>query len=364
MPLSAQLNTRAELVEFGHEVLALDPGFYILQCSPWQTPAAGYHRAGSWHIYPSRTRGLALDLNWKDPHTGSRAREHEMLQRAALIALRRGFSITFPLTPGDNARGTVANHCGANLHLHIDCGSYSNLGDRTPAKGGAVTASVVGSAVGYLVGRVGTVSRVLRKGDRGANVKALQRYLGVKADGVFGRKTERALKAWQRRYHLHADGKWGPACREARDVLHAQWASGAKQDGKDGPKTRAAVKATQRRLGVKADGEWGPKTEAAYQAFVDGILGKGTIRAWQRNARTPVDGKISRPSTLIRKVQRHGSKSKNVRPRYRLTGREVDGRLGPDTWAMLQDLMGIKITRRGDKHTVKALQRRILRGRY
>ena len=40
---------------------------------------------------------------------------------------------------------------------------------------------------------------VLRKGSRGNEVKELQEFLGIGADGVFGPGTEAAVKAWQRR---------------------------------------------------------------------------------------------------------------------------------------------------------------------
>ena len=48
---------------------------------------------------------------------------------------------------------------------------------------------------------------------RGGGVRALQRAIGVPADGVFGPQTERALKRWQRRHGLVADGIAGPQTR-------------------------------------------------------------------------------------------------------------------------------------------------------
>jgi peptidoglycan hydrolase-like protein with peptidoglycan-binding domain len=44
-------------------------------------------------------------------------------------------------------------------------------------------------------------------------VRALQRIVGVPADGIFGPQTERALKRWQRRHGLAADGIAGPQTR-------------------------------------------------------------------------------------------------------------------------------------------------------
>jgi cell wall-associated NlpC family hydrolase len=50
---------------------------------------------------------------------------------------------------------------------------------------------------------------------RGGGVRALQRKLGVPADGAFGPQTERAVRRFQRRHGLAADGVVGPATRSA-----------------------------------------------------------------------------------------------------------------------------------------------------
>ena len=47
------------------------------------------------------------------------------------------------------------------------------------------------------------------------DVRALQRKVGVAADGVFGPATQRAVKRWQRRHGLVADGIVGPQTRSA-----------------------------------------------------------------------------------------------------------------------------------------------------
>ncbi len=52
--------------------------------------------------------------------------------------------------------------------------------------------------------------RVLGFGAGGADVQAMQRLLGVEADGSFGPATEAALRAWQRAQGLEADGRCGP----------------------------------------------------------------------------------------------------------------------------------------------------------
>jgi len=56
---------------------------------------------------------------------------------------------------------------------------------------------------------------VLRKGDRGRAVRAVQRRLGITADGVFGPQTRRAVRRFQRRKGLVVDGIVGPVTRRA-----------------------------------------------------------------------------------------------------------------------------------------------------
>ena len=51
----------------------------------------------------------------------------------------------------------------------------------------------------------------LRKGDKGQNVRILQRLLGgIADDGDFGPETQSAVEAYQRHYKLKTDGIVGP----------------------------------------------------------------------------------------------------------------------------------------------------------
>jgi peptidoglycan hydrolase-like protein with peptidoglycan-binding domain len=50
----------------------------------------------------------------------------------------------------------------------------------------------------------------LRIGSSGASVRYLQSVLGIKADGIFGPVTDRAVKAFQSQHRLKADGIVGP----------------------------------------------------------------------------------------------------------------------------------------------------------
>jgi hypothetical protein len=122
-----------------------------------------------------------------------------------------------------------------------------------------------------------------------SDVRALQRKLGVAADGIFGPATERALKRWQRRHGLVADGIAGPQTRSAMGL-----GAGPVLKRRTGQTRRAGrahhrshggrgVRSLQRRIGVPADGVFGPATEAALKRWqaahglvADGIAGPQT----------------------------------------------------------------------------------------
>jgi hypothetical protein len=120
------------------------------------------------------------------------------------------------------------------------------------------------------------------------DIRALQRKVGVAADGIFGPATERALKRWQRRHGLVADGIAGPQTRAAMGlgagpVLKRTRASA--RSGRTGSTHRggSGVRSLQRRIGVPADGVFGPATEAALKRWqaahglvADGVAGPQT----------------------------------------------------------------------------------------
>ena len=75
----------------------------------------------------------------------------------------------------------------------------------------ACTAVAVPSAAAAETRGTPSKTTVLKKGSRGDAVRALQRRLGITADGVFGRQTRAAVKRFQRANDLVADGIVGPA---------------------------------------------------------------------------------------------------------------------------------------------------------
>jgi hypothetical protein len=79
------------------------------------------------------------------------------------------------------------------------CAGLAVLGTSLVLAGGVATASSSSSG--------GTAASTSA---RGTDVAALQRALGIKADGVYGPRTRRAVRAFQRRHGLVVDGIAGP----------------------------------------------------------------------------------------------------------------------------------------------------------
>ena len=85
---------------------------------------------------------------------------------------------------------------------------------------GPATRSALGIGAGPVLKRKGggRKPRSRKAGRGGGGVAAMQRALGIPADGVFGPQTERALKRWQARRGLSPDGVAGPATRRALGI--------------------------------------------------------------------------------------------------------------------------------------------------
>jgi peptidoglycan hydrolase-like protein with peptidoglycan-binding domain len=73
-----------------------------------------------------------------------------------------------------------------------------------------------------------------RSSHAGGGVRALQRALGVPADGVFGSQTEGAVRRFQRRHGLVADGVVGPLTRRALGIGAGRTLKRRSEGGGDG----------------------------------------------------------------------------------------------------------------------------------
>ncbi|WP_141367385.1 peptidoglycan-binding protein [Streptomyces sp. 6-11-2] len=156
----------------------------------------------------------------------------------------------------------------------------------------------------------------LRSGSRGVVVSAAQHLLTarghtVKADGVYGSRTVAAVKAFQSRQHLRADGVVGPgtwnaltvsvrsgsrghAVTAAQQLLTARGHT-VKADGVYGSRTVAAVKAFQSRHHLRADGVVGPDT---WNVLVNGSTGAvpaphGYVLKFTKNRQHPDRSKLA-----------------------------------------------------------------------
>lgn len=135
---------------------------------------------------------------------------------------------------------------------------------------------------------------VLRRGSQGDDVKYVQKLLNyyltpnpLKIDGIFGAKTEVAVKEVQEIFGLQADGIVGPKTWYYLIAFSDPASLPTLRRGSKGD----AVKFLQERLSLMGyslviDGEFGAKTEAAVKQFqkdrgltVDGIVGSKTWTA-------------------------------------------------------------------------------------
>jgi peptidoglycan hydrolase-like protein with peptidoglycan-binding domain len=136
---------------------------------------------------------------------------------------------------------------------------------------------------------------LVRRGDQQHPVQTLQYLLRarghtVAVDGIFGPKTESAVRAFQQEKNLSVDGIVGPNTWSALIIQVKQ--------GSQGDAVRGVQEEFQFRnlsgdpsQGLQVDGIFGPKTDAAVRGFqqalhadipsvaVDGIVGPITWRA-------------------------------------------------------------------------------------
>lgn len=255
----------------------------------------------------------------------------------------------------------------------------------------------------------------LEYGDKGSKVKELQRLLNVELpanlteDSVFGAATRTAVRAYQHSRGLIVDGIAGPATlgalrahkkplpskpkpdpktldlgdagddvKELQRTLNAKFPSYSRLvvDGLFGKATEAVVKEFQRRHpDLDETGVYGPKTRALLADAkaekkpvkvtkpktlkVSGLLGPLTITRWQQELGVTITKKLDRRT--VRAIQRHLQDEG-----FSIGKSGVDGILGPATITALQKYLGTpadgKISR--PSPAIKELQRRLNAGKF
>ncbi len=77
----------------------------------------------------------------------------------------------------------------------------------------------------------GSGSTLLHRGSRGSTIAAVQRALGIPADGIYGSATRRAVMSFQRAHGLIVDGIVGP---QTLGALGLSSSDGSSSDGSSG----------------------------------------------------------------------------------------------------------------------------------
>ncbi|MBM7770619.1 peptidoglycan hydrolase-like protein with peptidoglycan-binding domain [Actinokineospora baliensis] len=193
-------------------------------------------------------------------------------------------------------KGGWSAYTGANAHthhLHLSVVAGPAADDTTPWNLGGTNPAPQPQPVPANPGGRAT----LRQGSTGEDVRLVQRYLGLPADGVFGPATRAKVLSYQRSQGLTADGIVGPGTW-GRILAGLGVGGGAAGGGGTAPApvtprptlrrgaTGDHVRVLQRWLGLPVDGVFGPATEAKvrrYQAAhaltADGIVGPRTWAA-------------------------------------------------------------------------------------
>jgi peptidoglycan hydrolase-like protein with peptidoglycan-binding domain len=129
---------------------------------------------------------------------------------------------------------------------------------------------------------------LLSRGAQAHPVPSLQYLLrarghSVTVDGIFGPKTDAAVRAFQQARGLAVDGIVGPNTWSA---LIIQVKQGSRGDAVRAVQEEFQFRAGEPGQGLQVDGIFGPKTDAAVRGFqqalqlsVDGIVGPLTWRA-------------------------------------------------------------------------------------
>jgi hypothetical protein len=98
-----------------------------------------------------------------------------------------------------------------SLHESLRAGDWADVERRYNGggQGGAYAVKLQAAAALYAGKDTPTAPRVLRKGDTGPDVVALQKALGITPDGIFGSQTDSAVRMFQADQGLTVDGLAG-----------------------------------------------------------------------------------------------------------------------------------------------------------
>lgn len=117
------------------------------------------------------------------------------------------------LAKANNIKDVNKIQAGAKLTVALPSSSSSGSKSSAPVVAPSTTAPKSSSGGGSSSKSSSTSN--LKVGSRGDDVVALQKSLGITADGIYGPQTEAAVKAYQQKNNLAVDGIVGPQTRGA-----------------------------------------------------------------------------------------------------------------------------------------------------
>lgn len=166
----------------------------------------------------------ALDITHDPAHGVDAGKIADVLRRSA------DPRINYIISNGRIANSGAAwrKYTGANahtLHFHVSVKQTAKLYDDTSPwslSDAAIKTPIITKIKDVVLGPNASepVEPILKKGDKGAWVKELQKQLKIEVDGDFGTKTLAAVKAFQKKSKLPDDGVVGPYTWDALDAVN------------------------------------------------------------------------------------------------------------------------------------------------
>ena len=127
---------------------------------------------------------------------------------------------TLAKTKQEDPVEVTSNMCDQRLSFLQHLSTWSTFGKGWGKRVAHVKANALAMAQG-LMSPVETTTEfeIVRKGSEGEWVKKLQKALGLNSDGIFGKITEKYLKAWQKEEGLVVDGVAGRNTFRAMGII-------------------------------------------------------------------------------------------------------------------------------------------------